>query len=247
MQIDDLVLWITLGVIVGGRLGYVLFYMLPVAEGRAVLAHDWTEIFKTWHGGMSFHGGMIGVTVAVVAFALANRMSILRLGDLVAPCAPIGLFFGRIANFINGELWGRETGVPWGMVFCNDRLRGPNGTCPAGEYPRHPSQLYEAALEGMVIFLVLLWLTRRVRWLRREGAVTGAFLALYGLFRILLEGTRQPDEGLNTLPFGLTMGILLSIPMLIAGLALLVRALRAPLPPETGDGPALPADAHEPA
>ena len=247
IQIDDLVLWITIGVIVGGRLGYVLFYMLPVPESRAILANDWTEVFKTWHGGMSFHGGMIGVTVAVIAFALANRMNILRLGDLVAPCAPIGLFFGRIANFINGELWGRETGVPWGMVFCNDRLRGPDHTCPAGDYPRHPSQLYEAALEGLVIFLVLRWATHHVRWLRREGAVTGAFLTLYGAFRILLEGTRNPDPGLDRLPFGLTMGILLSVPMLLAGLALIIRALRRPLPPEAEDAAAATPDAHEPA
>ena len=246
LQIDDLILWITLGVIVGGRLGYVLFYMMPLEQERALLARDWTEVFKTWHGGMSFHGGFLGVCVAIIGYSWANRISVLRLGDLVAPCVPIGLFFGRIANFINGELWGRETGLPWGMVFCNDRLRGEPGGCLAGEYPRHPSQLYEAALEGVVIFLILRIATHHVTWLRRKGAVTGLFLVLYGIFRILIENTRQPDAGLANLPLGLTMGIILSVPMVLAGLVLLVIALREPLPPVVVTEPTTPG-AHEPA
>jgi phosphatidylglycerol:prolipoprotein diacylglycerol transferase len=253
LQIDDLILWITLGVILGGRIGYVLFYMLPVPEQRAQLAADWTEVFKVWHGGMSFHGGAIGVMIAVAAFAVVNRIDMLKLGDLTAPCVPIGLFFGRIANFINGELWGRETSLPWGVVFCNERLRNesPNHACPAGDWPRHPSQLYEAALEGMVIFAVLALATWRWRWLRRRGALTGMFLTLYGMFRIMLEGVRNPDPGLDRLPLGLTMGMLLSAPMVIVGVFLLWLALRAPLPPESEGGDAsenkaLP-DAHEPA
>ncbi len=238
VQVDDLILWITLGVIVGGRLGYVLFYMLPLEGQRQLLEQDWTVVFRTWEGGMSFHGGLIGVTLAIIGFAVANKMDILRLGDLAAPAVPIGLFFGRIANFINGELWGRETGAPWGIVFCNDRLRDPNtGICPAGEYPRHPSQLYEAALEGLFIFLVLWWASHNARWLRRPGALTGLFLTLYGTFRILLEGVRNPDAGLDRLPLGLTMGILLSVPMVAIGLFLLFLAMRRPLPPEEDAAP----------
>ena len=136
-QIDDLVLWITLGVIIGGRLGYVLFYMLPSAQERPFLfAHPW-EILEIWHGGMSFHGGAIGVALAVIGFARVNRIDMLLLADVVAPCQPIGQFFGRIANFINGELWGRVTHGPWGMIFCSPHIRMSNGgDCPAGLDPR---------------------------------------------------------------------------------------------------------------
>ena len=248
VQIDDLVLWITLGVIVGGRLGYVLFYMLPMAEGRAMVASDWLVIFRVWEGGMSFHGGLIGVALAIIGFSWANRIDILRLGDLVAPCAPIGLFFGRIANFINGELWGRETSMPWGVVFCNDRLREQGGgVCAAGEWPRHPSQLYEAALEGLVIFLVLRWATHRARWLRRRGALVGLFLLLYGVFRMLLEQVRHPDAGLDNLPFGLTMGLMLSLPMAVIGMFLLFLAMRQPVEDDAPPAEPPTAKAHEPA
>ncbi len=186
---------------------------------------------------MSFHGGMIGVAVAMFFFARANRIDLLRLADLVAPCVPIGLFFGRIANFINGELWGRVTTVPWGMVFCNDIMRNQNGgVCPEqpGLSPRHPSQIYEALLEGVALFLILRIATHRARWLELQGALTGLFLVGYALFRISLENVRQPDAGLDHLPLGLTMGIILSTPMLLGGLWLIWRALKrstaAPLP-----------------
>ena len=216
-QIDDLVLWITLGVIVGGRLGHVLFYTPDLVW------KDPLEIFKTWHGGMSFHGGAIGVVVAIVAFARINRLDIFRLGDLVAPAVPIGLFFGRIANFINGELWGRPTDAPWGIVFPD-----------AGSLPRHPSQLYEAALEGIVLFLVLRWGTHGARLLNRRGVVSGMFFVGYGLFRISLENVRAPDTYMPNFPLGLTMGMMLSAPMLLFGTWLIWRGLMEPLP----DGPA---------
>jgi len=211
-QIDDLILWVTLGIIVGGRLGYVLFY------GRGAFLSDPLEIVKVWHGGMSFHGGFLGVVVAIVAFARVNRVDMLRLGDLVAPCVPIGLFFGRIANFINGELWGRPTTLPWGIIFPG----APDAL------PRHPSQLYEAGLEGVVLFAILLLATHRLHWLRLRGAVTGLFILMYGVFRICLENVRQPDAGFDHMPFGLTMGILLSTPMVLAGAWLIWRSRRDP-------------------
>jgi len=238
-QIDDLVLWLTLGVIVGGRLGYVLFYMLPSAQERPFLfAHPW-EILEIWHGGMSFHGGAIGVALAVIGFARINRVDILLLADLVAPCQPIGQFFGRIANFINGELWGRVTHGPWGMIFCSPHIRMSNdGDCPAGLDPRHPSQLYEAALEGVLIFLVLRLATHRWHWLQRRGAITGLFLILYGAIRILLEQVRNPDLTMPVFPFGLTMGMMLSAPMVLIGAVLLWQSLKAPAPDQPAHEPA---------
>jgi phosphatidylglycerol:prolipoprotein diacylglycerol transferase len=231
LQIDDLVLWVTLGVILGGRIGYILFYDLG-----DMLAHP-LEMLQVWHGGMSFHGGFLGVVLAIVIFARANKLNMLRLGDVVAPCAPIGLFFGRLANFINGELWGRQTSVPWGVVFCNARIAQANGdSCPAGLLARHPSQLYEAGLEGIVLFLVLLWATHKARWLNREGALTGLFLVGYGLARVALENVRQPDVQMPNFPLGLTMGMILSIPMILAGAWLIWRGLKkppAPPAPET--------------
>ncbi len=231
LQIDDLILWVTLGVIVGGRLGYVLFYMLTVADQRAILVADPLEVFRVWHGGMSFHGGTIGVIVALTAFARAQRIDLLRLADIAAACAPIGLFFGRLANFINGELWGRVTTAPWGMIFCGRTIATyANGACVAGPLPRHPSQLYEASLEGLALFLILRLATHRAGWLRRRGAVTGLFLVGYGLIRIALENVRMPDAGLRDLPLGLTVGILLSVPMVLAGAWLMWRGLQAPAP-----------------
>ena len=227
LQIDDLVLWATLGVILGGRIGYVLFYDF------ASMMADPLEIIKVWHGGMSFHGGFIGVCVAVIGFARANKLNMLKLGDMVAPCAPIGLFFGRIANFINGELWGRPTNLPWGMVFCNQHIAAMNsGSCPAGVVTRHPSQLYEATLEGLVLFLVLRWATHKARWLPREGGVVGVFLLGYGLARVALENVRQPDQQMPDFPLGLTMGMMLSIPMALIGAWLIWRALHRPLAPQ---------------
>lgn len=214
-QIDDLILWITLGVIVGGRLGHVLFYT------PSLIWTDPAEIVKVWHGGMSFHGGALGVLLAIILFARANKLDILSLGDAVTACAPIGLFFGRIANFINGELWGRPTDVPWAFVFPG-----------AGPLPRHPSQLYEAALEGLVLFLVLRWATHGAKLLRRRGAVSGLFLLGYALARISLENVREPDAYLPNFPLGLTMGMMLSAPMFLAGIWLIWRGMNEPLPAE---------------
>lgn len=224
-QIDDLILWVTLGVIVGGRLGYILFYTPSVI---------WTnplEILQVWQGGMSFHGGALGVAIAVIAFARTNSLDLLRLGDLVAACAPIGLFFGRIANFINGELWGRATEAPWGVIFPG-----------AGPYPRHPSQLYEALLEGLVLFILLRIATHRAHWLERRGAVAGLFLVGYAVFRTLVEQVREPDYHLPDFPLGLTMGMMLSLPMLLGGAFLIWRGLREPVPA----APATPVTAEAP-
>ena len=228
VQIDDLILWVTLGVILGGRLGYELFY------DTSVIWKDPIEIVQVWHGGMSFHGGLIGVVLALLGFALKNRIAPLRLGDLVVPAVPIGLFFGRIANFVNGELWGRTTHVPWGMVFCNRTLAAAtsDGVCPAGMEPRHPSQLYEAALEGVVLFCLLRLATHHFKWLKREGAVSGLFLLGYGLSRVALENVRQPDRQMPNFPLGLTMGMMLSAPMILAGLAMLAWAFTHPPAPD---------------
>ena len=206
-QLDDLILWITLGIIVGGRLGHVVFYT------PSIIWTDPVEILKTWHGGMSFHGGVLGVLTAVVLFTRSKKLSFLSVGDVICAAAPIGLFFGRIANFINGELWGRPTTLPWGIIF-------PDG----GVMPRHPSQLYEAALEGLVLFLVLRWATHGAKLLPRRGLVGGLFLLGYALARISLENVRAPDAYLPNFPLGLTMGMMLSAPMLIAGLWLVWNA-----------------------
>jgi phosphatidylglycerol---prolipoprotein diacylglyceryl transferase len=218
-DVDDFLVWATLGVVLGGRIGYVLFYK----PGYYVF-HP-LEALYVWHGGMSFHGGFLGVTVAIIAFSRANRVEMLRLADLVAPCVPIGLFFGRIANFINGEPWGRPTTLPWGIIFPG----APDAL------PRHPSQLYEAGLEGLLLFAILRWATHRLHWLRLRGATTGLFILMYGVFRIALENVRQPDAGLDHMPFGLTMGILLSAPMVIIGAALLWYSRRTP--PMTAPAP----------
>ncbi|HEY3799015.1 MAG TPA: prolipoprotein diacylglyceryl transferase [Caulobacteraceae bacterium] len=243
-QIDDLVLWLTLAIIVGGRMGYICFYMLVSPDQRAdLLAQPW-QVFEVWQGGMSFHGAAIGVGVAMAGFwlanfwrgslwaTLANWATLLGIADLVAACEPIGQCFGRLANFINGELWGRTTDVPWAMVFCNGRLAQENGGyCPAGHVPRHPSQLYEAALEGVVLFLVLRFVTHRLKWLQRPGACVGVWLIGYGAIRIALENVRNPDIGMPTFPLGLTMGMMLSIPMILLGAVALWLAFRKPLPP----------------
>jgi phosphatidylglycerol:prolipoprotein diacylglycerol transferase len=241
LQIDDLVLWITLGIILGGRLGYILFYMLLNADQRAWLAAHPMDIFKIWEGGMSFHGGFLGVCAAVTLFARRNQIDILRLGDLIAPVAPIGIFFGRIANFINGELWGRPTDGPFGIIFCNETIKAANrGTCGnAGPIPRHPSQLYEAALEGVLLFLILAFAAYRLKWLRRRGALLATFLLGYGLARLSLENVRNPDLGMPEFPLGLTMGMMLSIPMILAGGWLMWKALKEPIQDH--------AETHEPA
>ncbi|MEA2990821.1 MAG: phosphatidylglycerol---prolipoprotein diacylglyceryl transferase [Alphaproteobacteria bacterium] len=206
---DDFVLWVTLGIILGGRIGYVLFY-----NPSYFIEHP-AEIVQLWKGGMSFHGGFLGCVTAVLVFARRRGISWLSLGDVTCAVAPIGLFLGRIANFINGELWGRVTDVPWAVAF-------PNG----GPLPRHPSQLYEAALEGVVLG-VALWLLMRAGALRRPGTIIGAFALGYGMARFICEFFREPDAQLGFLWGGLTMGMLLSLPLMLAGLAFIVAARRA--------------------
>ncbi len=230
VQLDDLVLWITLGIILGGRFGYALFYK-PSLYADLFTGSDWGErlaLLRLWDGGMSFHGGLIGVTLAIVWFAWKNKVRLLSLGDLVAPVVPLGLFFGRMANFINGELWGRPTDAPWGMVFCNRTIEAMYGFCPAGLEPRHPSQLYEAGLEGIALAVILWFAVYKGRLLAKPGYVTGIFLFGYGLVRASLENVRQPDFGMENLPLGLTMGMMLSIPMMIIGAWLIWRAWSRP-------------------
>ena len=229
-QLDDLVLWITLGIILGGRLGYALFYKpaMYVQLFTGPTLADRFELFQLWTGGMSFHGGFLGVALALVLYARARSVDMLRLGDLVAPVAPIGLFFGRLANFINGELWGRETTVPWAIRFCNARIEQMYGFCPAGNAPRHPSQLYEAGLEGVILFSLLALAIWKGRLLAKPGYVTGLFLVGYGVCRALLENVREPDIGMPHFPLGLTMGMMLSIPMILVGAWLVWRAWSRP-------------------
>ncbi len=206
-DISDFVTWAVLGIVLGGRIGYMVFY-----NAAYYLQHP-LEALRIWEGGMSFHGGLIGVIVAMVAFSRRRGFSPLALGDLVAAATPIGLFFGRIANFVNGELFGRVTDVPWGVVF-------PRG----GDLPRHPSQLYEALLEGVVLFAILAILAHRPGVRRRRGLLTGVFLLGYGVSRTFVELFREPDAHLGFILGPLTMGQLLSIPMVLLGLYLIVRA-----------------------
>ncbi|WP_072817160.1 prolipoprotein diacylglyceryl transferase [Bradyrhizobium erythrophlei] len=209
-QLDDFILWVTIGIIVGGRTGYVLFY-----NPMFFMQHP-AEIFELWKGGMSFHGGFLGCVAAVMLFARRNNISILSLGDIVTAVGPIGLFLGRIANFINSELWGRaaDPTLPWAMIF-------PNG----GPIPRHPSQLYEAALEGIVLFTILAVMIR-MGALKRPGLILGSFITIYGIARIIGEFFREPDPQLGFLWGGLTMGMLLSVPMIIAGAIIIAAARR---------------------
>jgi phosphatidylglycerol:prolipoprotein diacylglycerol transferase len=237
-QLDDLVLWVTLGIILGGRFGYALFYK-PELYSQLFTGPDNLALFRLWDGGMAFHGGFLGVAIAVVLYARRQKISLLSLGDLIAPVAPIGLGFGRLANFVNGELWGRVSDVPWAVNFCNRHAREFYGaTCQymadngqvfgPGTLPRHPSQLYEAGLEGLVLFTVLSLAAWKWRLLTKPGYVTGLFLFGYGVIRASLENVRQPDVGMENLPLGLTMGMILSIPMIIAGAWLIWRAWSRP-------------------
>lgn len=203
-DIDDLLFWMTIGVVLGGRLGSVLFYNLPYYIDNPLAA------FAIWQGGMSFHGGLLGVIAAEILFARRRGISLFRLADLVAVAVPIGLFFGRIANFINGELYGRQTDVAWAMIF-------PNSD---GE-PRHPSQLYEAGLEGLLLLVVLFLLARRPGAFDKPGSLAGVFLIGYGLSRIVVELAREPDAYPGYLIGGTTMGQWLSVPMLLLGAALI--------------------------
>ena len=203
-DVDDMLFYIALGVIFGGRLGYVLFY-----QPGYFLSHP-LEIFALWQGGMSFHGGFLGVLVAMILYARKTGRPWLALMDFVAPLVPLGLGAGRMGNFINGELWGRATDLPWGMVFPK-----------VDSIARHPSQLYEFALEGIALFLIL-WLYSRKP--RPVGAVSAVFLMSYGIFRFLVEFTREPDSFLGTLALGLSMGQWLSLPMILVGLWLWRRS-----------------------
>ena len=206
-HLDDFLVWVAVGIVLGGRLGYVLFYDLAAVSENPVRA------IEIWNGGMSFHGGFLGATLAMVFFSRRNGIPVLSMFDIVAAVVPFGLFFGRIANFINGELWGRLSDVPWAVVF-------PTG----GPFSRHPSQLYEAALEGIVLLLVLAILVFGMKALKRPGFVSGAFVCGYGLSRIFVEFFREPDAQLGYLAFGwLTMGMLLSLPMVVLGLWLMLR------------------------
>lgn len=237
-QVESLLTWMILGVILGGRLGFVLFYQ------PAYYLQNPIDILKVWQGGMAFHGGLLGVVVAGYGFARLNNIPALSLGDAVAMSAAPGLFFGRIANFINAELWGRPTDMPWGVIFPGEAAQ----TCPGPEglierawetlCARHPSQLYEAALEGLILFAILLWLVYRRGWLKIPGQTIGLFFAGYGLSRFIVEYFRQPDlQFFENHPrgyaiwmsdtVGLTMGQILSLPMLLMGIALIIYVRRA--------------------
>lgn len=211
-EVDDMVLWSTLGIIVGGRLGYVLFYNF------SYYLENFSEIPMVWLGGMSFHGGLIGMILVTIYYTRAKKFQPWVLFDLISTAAPIGLFFGRIANFINSELWGRITTVPWGVIF-------PNG----GPEPRHPSQIYEALLEGLILFIVLMWFATRRRKLTQPGFLTGAFGVGYGVARIFCEFFRDPDAHIGFIFANVTMGMLLSFPFVIGGLLIIVWSYLRPV------------------
>ena len=208
-HVDDLVFSITLGVILGGRLGYSLFY-------RPDMWVHPIDVLKLWEGGMSFHGGFLGVVLALWLFTRRHGLSMLRVCDYVACATPFGLILVRLANFVNGELWGRPSSLPWAVIFPGTH----------DDIPRHPSQLYEAALEGVLMMIVLVYLFWRTDARLRPGRLLGTGLTIYGTARFLLEYVRQPDAGLDHLWWGLTMGQTLSLPMILAGLVILLRSAR---------------------
>ncbi len=212
LQVDDFLTWATLGVILGGRLGYVLFYQ------PSIYFHAPLSIFEVWHGGMSFHGGMLGVAIALWWFCRLNKIPLLGFADRIAMVAPVGLGLGRVANFINGELWGRAAPdwLPWRMIF-------PGG----GDVARHPSEIYQALMEGLILFIVMQVLGRREALRERMGFLTGVFLVGYAIARIIGEFFRQPDPFLGFLWEGATMGQLLSVPMLVFGAVLIWRGKKA--------------------
>jgi phosphatidylglycerol:prolipoprotein diacylglycerol transferase len=233
-DIGDLVVWATLGVILGGRIGWVIIYgtilcsVSPDAGFCHGLPGDFLDhplrLIAVWEGGMSFHGAALGVILAIVLFTRRRKLSLLSVGDLVCAVEPIGQFFGRIANFINGELWGRPTDMPWGMVFCTPHVQATNhGACPAGMIARHPSQLYEAALEGVLLFVILQIGIRVFRWHERPGLLSGIFLMGYAIVRFVVEFFREPDA-----PFlgALSMGQALSVLFLIGGAYVIWIALQ---------------------
>jgi phosphatidylglycerol:prolipoprotein diacylglycerol transferase len=205
---DDMVFYATLGILLGGRLGYVLFYRPSFYLENPI------EILQLWDGGMSFHGGVIGVSLGILYMARKQGLQWLRIHDYVACCVPFGLFFGRLANFVNGELWGRgPTDLPWAMIF-------PTG----GEVPRHPSQLYEAGLEGILLGIILWFAFWKTDARYQPGKLVGIFILGYGIARFLVELVRQPDRGLESLPWGLSMGQTLTVPMILGGVYLIATA-----------------------
>ena len=231
-QVDDLIFYAAIGVVLGGRFGYVFFY------GFERLLSDPMWLFRVWEGGMAFHGGLIGVAVAGYIFCKMGRIPPLQVADAMAMLVAVGLGLGRLANFINAELWGRETTLPWGVIFPGEDAQ----TCvqaAAGLCARHPSQLYEALGEGLILGALLLYLLFRTGALRRSGLLTGIFLIGYGLTRFMVEWVRQPDAQFQTMdnpigyavqlsPTGLTMGQILTLPMLMAGLWLIQKARARP-------------------
>ncbi len=218
-MVDDLIFYCVVGVIAGGRLGYMVFY------GYDQILANPINVLKVWEGGMSFHGGLIGVMVAVWLFGRKHGKRFFQVGDFLVPLVPLGLLFGRIGNFINGELWGHPTWVPWAMQLPCDRFPASCTGLPAGtefSLPLHPSQLYEAGLEGLVLFVVIWWFSSRPR---PTMAVSGLFLLLYGLFRFSVEFVRQPDAHIGYLAFDwVTMGQLLTLPMILGGALMLAVA-----------------------
>jgi phosphatidylglycerol---prolipoprotein diacylglyceryl transferase len=210
VDVDDVIVWCAVGIVLGGRIGYVLFYQ------PGYFLSNPADILLLWRGGMSFHGGFLGTVLALILFARARRIPALSMLDIAAIAVPVGLFLGRLANFVNGELWGRVADVPWAFIFPH-----------AGPEPRHPSQLYQAGLEGLLLFLVLL-LAVRSGALKRPGMVGGLFVAGYGVARMIGELFREPDAHIGFLAGGLTMGMLLSIPMIVAGGIAIVFAARRP-------------------
>lgn len=222
-RLDDFVVFATLGIVVGGRLGYVFIYDFQHFLDQPL------SVFALWEGGMSFHGALVGTVLAMALFARYAKLPVWSLVDVVATVTPIGLFLGRIANFINGELYGRVSDVPWAMVF-------PTG----GPQPRHPSQLYESALEGFVLFWILWFLVYRLKMLQKPAFLSGAFVAGYGAARTFAEFFRQPDTQIGTNGFladGITMGMLLSVPMVIIGVAVMVWAARRKETPPSAPKP----------
>lgn len=208
LDIDDFILWAAIGIVAGGRIGYIFFYDLSAVIQSPIRA------FQVWNGGMSFHGGLVGTLVAMILFAKLRKINMWHLFDIVCAAAPIGIFFGRISNFINGELWGRLSGAPWAFVF-------PEG----GPFARHPSQLYEALLEGVVLFVLLAILAWKFNMFRKPGFIAGTFLSLYACSRIFVEFFREPDAHIGfLLGQWLTMGMLLSLPLLAVGIWSMITA-----------------------
>jgi phosphatidylglycerol:prolipoprotein diacylglycerol transferase len=205
-QVSDLIFYGFMGAVLGGRIGYVLFYQFDL------FLKDPLYLFQIQQGGMSFHGGLLGVIFVLIMFARKTKLTLFQIGDFVAPLVPIGLGAGRFGNFLNGELWGRTTDVPWGIVFPG-----------AGPLPRHPSQLYEFVLEGIVLFIIVFWYTRSKR---AVGSAGGLFLLGYGCFRFIVEYFRQPDDHLGLLTLGMSMGQWLSLPMVFAGLIVMAIAFK---------------------